>query len=73
MWWKCGYSLVDKIELSAENTMWWGSRYRNIRSLINTQSYQFSRNLMLRRMSLVGLMDIPMLVSALNSTIIFLF
>jgi hypothetical protein len=41
-------------------------------SLINTQSCQFSHNLMLRRMSVVGLIQIPTLVSALNSTIVFL-
>ncbi len=49
------------------------SIYRNIRSLINMQSCQFSCNLMLHRMSLVGLIHIPMLVGALNSTIVFLF
>jgi hypothetical protein len=47
--------------------------YRTIRSLINTQSCQLRENLALRRMSLVGLIHIPTLVSALNSTIVFLF
>jgi hypothetical protein len=37
------------------------------------QSKQSQENLTLRRTSLVGLSHIPMLVSALNSTIVFLF
>ncbi len=44
-----------------------------MRSLINTQPCQLQGNQTLRRMSLIGLVLIPTLVRALNSTIIFLF
>jgi hypothetical protein len=47
--------------------------YHTIRSLINMQPCQLQKNQMLRRMSLIGLVCIPTLVDALNSTIIFLF
>jgi hypothetical protein len=47
--------------------------YHTIRSLINMHSCQLHENLTLRRMSLVGFEHIPMLVSSLNSTIVFLF
>ncbi len=63
------YALWRDIMNSFDSTL----SYRNIRSISNTQYKQFSHNLTLRRMSLVSLMDIPMLVSALNSTIVFLF
>ena len=41
-------------------------------SLSNTQPKQLQENQILRRMSLINLVLIPTLVSALNSTIIFL-
>jgi hypothetical protein len=44
--------------------------YRTIRSI---SIGQLQEKLMLRRMSLVGLHHIPMLVSFLNSTIVFLY
>jgi hypothetical protein len=47
--------------------------YRRIRGVSNMQSKQSRENLTLRRTSLVGLSHIPTLVSALNSTIVFLF
>ncbi len=47
--------------------------YRRIRNVSNTQSKQSREYFTLRRTSLVGLIHIPMLVSALNSTIVFLF
>ncbi len=54
---------------SLENT-----QYRTIVcSLINMQSCQLQENEMLRRMSLIGSVLMPTLVSALNRTIIFLF
>jgi hypothetical protein len=60
-------------EMSVEGILREKKRYRTIRSLINMQSCQFSRNLTLPRMSLVGSIDIPTLGSALNSPILFLF
>ncbi len=50
-----------------------GGKYRRIRGVSNMQSKQSQENLMLRRTSLVGLSHIPTLLSALNSTILFLF
>jgi hypothetical protein len=46
---------------------------RTICSISNNQSWQLQENLTLRRTSLLGLDHIPMLVGALNSTIVFLF
>jgi hypothetical protein len=47
--------------------------YRNIRGPINTWPKQLQENELLCRMSLIGLELIPTFVSALNSSIIFLY
>jgi hypothetical protein len=47
--------------------------YHNIHGLSNTRRKQLQENEMLRRVSLIGSDIIPLFVSALNSTIIFLF
>ncbi len=47
--------------------------YHNICSLINTWPKQLQENEMLHRMSIIGLELMPTFVSALNSTIVFLF